>query len=351
MVFSSGLFAIVVKDSNGNDILNYILKDHIGSINYILNKTGNTIEEMNFDAWGNRRNPVNWTYTNVPEDCIFDRGYTLHEHLKEFKLINMNGRVYDPVIARFLSPDPVLQMPEYSQNFNRYSYVLNNPLKYTDPSGFVIQGGQDDDEISPLNKYSPIKLREHAFTDEKIEKRNAANEALFGKLQAGFGKDDKVGTESLSEEEKINITVPSFAVTKVLQNIEDKGYWLGKSTVSKKYKVYNSKIFNYSPYVKNTNVFLKANVALVTAGALVDYYNYENGSISKDEFKLNIGLGIGTLFIPEISSAIIVVGGLQLLNEANNAFWESPTGKTINWNTQRGMEEMCNPINYGAFEY
>jgi hypothetical protein len=48
----------------------------------------------------------------------------------------MNGRIYDPELGRFLSPDPVVQIPEYSQNFNRYSYVLNNPLNATDPSGF-----------------------------------------------------------------------------------------------------------------------------------------------------------------------------------------------------------------------
>jgi len=47
----------------------------------------------------------------------------------------MNGRVYDPVIGRFLSPDPLVQSPENLQNFNRYSYVLNNPLSYIDPSG------------------------------------------------------------------------------------------------------------------------------------------------------------------------------------------------------------------------
>jgi hypothetical protein len=47
----------------------------------------------------------------------------------------MNGRMYDPVLARFLSPDPFVQAPDFSQNYNRYSYCLNNPLKYTDPSG------------------------------------------------------------------------------------------------------------------------------------------------------------------------------------------------------------------------
>jgi hypothetical protein len=49
----------------------------------------------------------------------------------------MNGRVYDPMIGRFLSPDPYVQAPDYSQNFNRYSYALNNPLKFTDPSGEI----------------------------------------------------------------------------------------------------------------------------------------------------------------------------------------------------------------------
>ena len=50
----------------------------------------------------------------------------------------MNGRVYDPVLARFLSPDPYVQAPDYTQNFNRYSYCYNNPFKYTDPSGEFI---------------------------------------------------------------------------------------------------------------------------------------------------------------------------------------------------------------------
>ena len=63
------------------------------------------------------------------------RGYTEHEMLNEFDIINMNGRLYDPVLGRFFSPDNYVQMPDNSQSFNRYSYCLNNPLKYTDPSG------------------------------------------------------------------------------------------------------------------------------------------------------------------------------------------------------------------------
>jgi RHS repeat-associated protein len=57
--------------------------------------------------------------------------------LNEFNLINMNGRVYDPVLGRFLSPDKYVQEGDNSQNYNSYSYCLNNPLKYADPSGNV----------------------------------------------------------------------------------------------------------------------------------------------------------------------------------------------------------------------
>jgi len=50
----------------------------------------------------------------------------------------MNGRIYDPVLARFLSPDPYVQAPDFTQSFNRYAYGWNNPFKYTDPSGEIV---------------------------------------------------------------------------------------------------------------------------------------------------------------------------------------------------------------------
>ncbi|NCA86836.1 MAG: RHS repeat-associated core domain-containing protein, partial [Clostridia bacterium] len=69
------------------------------------------------------------------QNFLFARGYTGHEHLDEFGLINMNGRMYDPLLGRMLSPDNYVQAPDNSQNFNRYSYAMNNPLVYTDPDG------------------------------------------------------------------------------------------------------------------------------------------------------------------------------------------------------------------------
>jgi RHS repeat-associated protein len=102
-----------------------------------------TTERQSFDAWGERRAAATHvTYRAGDGDAFrtggndYDRGYTGHEQLDDSGLIHMNGRLYDPELGRMLSPDPFVQIPEFSQNFNRYSYVLNNPLNLTDPSGF-----------------------------------------------------------------------------------------------------------------------------------------------------------------------------------------------------------------------
>jgi RHS repeat-associated protein len=68
----------------------------------------------------------------------FRHGFTGHEMLNELNIIHMNGRIYDPTIGRFLQADPFIQAPKNSQSYNRYAYVLNNPLSYTDPSGYLI---------------------------------------------------------------------------------------------------------------------------------------------------------------------------------------------------------------------
>jgi len=133
-----GLFAIMVKEPNGTQYIRYIHSDHLGSWNTISDASGNKLQEINFDAWGNRRDPNTWrAFASTPPEPLFDRGFTGHEHLYGFKLINMNGRMYDPVVSRMLSPDNFVQAPDFSQSFNRYSYCFNNPLVYTDPSGEI----------------------------------------------------------------------------------------------------------------------------------------------------------------------------------------------------------------------
>ena len=112
------------------------ITDHQGSLAACIDATDGGVAHMSYDAWGRRRN-TDGTYGNV--SATFDRGYTGHEHLDEFGLINMNGRLYDPILGRMLSPDIVVQQADNTQSYNRYSYCLNNPLRFVDPSGWVVE--------------------------------------------------------------------------------------------------------------------------------------------------------------------------------------------------------------------
>ena len=130
----------VFVSSDSASAIYYIGRDRQGSITHIVDSNGVLLQEYSYDPWGRLQDPVTHVIYPVDEEPLLSlgRGYCGHEHLQHFGLINMNARLYDPVLGRFLSPDPYVQAPDNSQNFNRYSYCLNNPLKYTDPSGEFI---------------------------------------------------------------------------------------------------------------------------------------------------------------------------------------------------------------------
>ena len=128
-LFYIGDCAMLVRQAGRPDSVFYFFKDSQGSIVTITDYDGSERFRAIYDAWGRQ--------TIYRNDIGFHRGYTGHEMLPEFGLINMNGRLYDPLVCRFLSTDNFVQEPLNSQNFNRYSYCLNNPLKYTDPSGEI----------------------------------------------------------------------------------------------------------------------------------------------------------------------------------------------------------------------
>ena len=133
-----GVFALHVIHPYASESIHYVHKDHLGSWHTITDENGNLLQELRFDAWGTRRNPQTWdAFTGLPPAPLYDRGFTGHEHLYAFSLINMNGRIYDPLVSRMLSPDNFIQAPDFSQSFNRYGYAWNNPLVYTDPDGEV----------------------------------------------------------------------------------------------------------------------------------------------------------------------------------------------------------------------
>lgn len=130
----NGLTAIMVKNGS-TDSLYYTYCDYQGNLLAVTDALGNVKEKLAYGPWGLRRSPSNWTQTDIRTSFLFSRGYTMHEHLDGFGLINMNGRVYDPIMAQFLSPDPFIQAPGNWYNYNRYGYCYNNPLIYTDPDG------------------------------------------------------------------------------------------------------------------------------------------------------------------------------------------------------------------------
>lgn len=141
---------LVLKSDGTTQNYLYLHRDYLGSIVAITNASGAVVEKRLFDAWGNITRVQDGAGVDLNVLTILDRGYTGHEHLQGIHLIHMNGRLYDPVIHRFLQPDNYIQDPYYTQNYNRYSYVYNNPLSYTDPSGefiftalaLIIPGGQ-----------------------------------------------------------------------------------------------------------------------------------------------------------------------------------------------------------------
>ena len=147
----AGLLAVAVKSPSGSTELYYAATDYLGSIRALVTGDGKVAERFEFDPWGRRRNPYTHQPLNsdepvfpsaksYPDIVSIERGFCGQEHLDDFDLINLNARLYDPILGRFLSPDPFVQQPDNTQNLNRYAYALNNSFNYMDPSGTAIEG-------------------------------------------------------------------------------------------------------------------------------------------------------------------------------------------------------------------
>jgi RHS repeat-associated protein len=126
--------------------LYYIVGDHQGGIASIENSAnpGTNFVSESFTAFGMRRSGETWSgpVTAADEtaiDGVSRHGYTNQSVLGVNMYLNhMNGRIQDAITGRFLSPDPNVPDPGNTQSWNRYSYVNNNPLTFTDPTGFRI---------------------------------------------------------------------------------------------------------------------------------------------------------------------------------------------------------------------
>lgn len=150
---------LIRSDGNAREYL-YLHRDYQGTILAISNQQGDIVEKRLFDAWGNIAKVIDGQGNILDRLTVLDRGYTGHEHLQSVGLIHMNGRLYDSKVKRFLQPDNFVQDPYNTQNYNRYGYVLNNPLKYTDVSGeeFTIIGAAIIGAVIAVTTYTITAL-------------------------------------------------------------------------------------------------------------------------------------------------------------------------------------------------
>jgi RHS repeat-associated protein len=113
---------------------NYIVSDPLGSTAVVLDTTGAVTDRFFYQPFGKRINADGTSFSGAIGPM--KNGFTGQESDDAFGLINFQGRMYDPALKRFLSADPHVTFPAFGQSWNPYSYVLNSPLNFTDPSGF-----------------------------------------------------------------------------------------------------------------------------------------------------------------------------------------------------------------------
>jgi RHS repeat-associated protein len=128
----------VISRTGATRKVEYLLKDRLGSVDAVANSTGAITETRGYDAFGKPRDG-SWNDLNpakIASTAVTPKGFTQHEHLNQLELIHMNGRAFDYHLGRFTGVDPFIQFPLNSQSLNPYSYILNNPLSGTDPTGY-----------------------------------------------------------------------------------------------------------------------------------------------------------------------------------------------------------------------
>ncbi|MDR8522872.1 RHS repeat domain-containing protein [Shewanella fidelis] len=262
--------------------------------------TGAVLQHRGYDVFGRPRNIAagNGLLTNCQG---VTKGYTNHEHLNEQQLIHMNGRVYDYNVGRFLSVDPFLQFPENSQSANPYSYILNNPMSGTDPTGYC----QADDNMSDCSD---------GLKNGEIKDVTNADGEKIGTV----GK-DKEGNTYVTSGDKNDV---KGAMAVVNNPGRFKYKWVGKQDNGTN----QSGGSWFSNFVSSFAGASDTGVGRQINGLGVDYLN---GDISKDEYMSGLdAIGKGGL-----TGALIVAPGPE--DAALAVFVATKTGQ---WATKLATE-------------
>ena len=134
----------------GSNTTSFVHKDNQGSVISTTDHLGKVTSQAIYDPFGKQSEVYRSSAYITTYPPITDIGYTGHKQMNHVDIIHMGGRIYDPILGRFLQADPFIQAPKDSQNYNRYSYVMNNPMSYTDPSGFGAWSKFRDNILEPV---------------------------------------------------------------------------------------------------------------------------------------------------------------------------------------------------------
>ncbi|MFK3859741.1 SpvB/TcaC N-terminal domain-containing protein [Pseudoalteromonas rhizosphaerae] len=198
--------AVISQTTGEGATIRYTHRDRLGSARVFTDHNGQVEAERNFDPFGKPRLASGGlkSFGNSKLDDLNDakttRGFTDHEHLDNVELIHMNGRVYDYNLGRFMSADPVIQSPTNSQSINPYSYIMNNPLSGTDPTGYASCSA--DDAASCQEVAENLEKGETADITQK--------QSVTG---SRIKRDVKVGTMTGNGNGTVNIQIGNMSAT------------------------------------------------------------------------------------------------------------------------------------------
>lgn len=326
----SGITAVLIT-TNGAKNMYYLCKDHQQSITALMDESETIREQYAYDAWGKRRNPTNWSYSNVPTPTYLERGYTMHEHISSTGLINMNGRVYDPMLARVLSPDNLLPNMYSQSGLNRYAYCHNNPLMYSDPDGnnpiiawiggaFIMLGKlYHDGKKSNHGEANPFKWDYSKMNYVIGFSTGGGNSGVYAgagwnndfAFAAGYnGRDYSIGyvqngqthmapfrdraDEALQQAGKEVDKALDIAKDNFQSIYKTDEYLLISQTAQAVYGWRDSFKPKYQPYIQSLKPFAWGFTA---ADFVYDIIDYSNGNISDGEMLFNTVINVTLLFL------------------------------------------------------
>lgn len=293
----TGVEAVYISDEGKSNFeLHLLTRDYLGSILQVSDQNGLVLEEYSFDAWGNRRSPQSLqnSYTPGQNNNLFSgliyRGYSGHEHLDCFGLVNMNGRLYDPLLGRMLSSDNFVQNTGSTQSYNRYSYVFNNPLKYSDPTGEaawfapLIYGAVNVGVDLAINKgrMGSEQITTSAITGASGGALSGASNLRAALAGAGATQFNKLSPGvTLYESESFNLSVSPMI------GVGSSGYNLGASINTSGQS---------GSFVWSASAFAGFNSGMSSLGELAggSYYFGVGGFAGYTDGNTNYGLGLST---------------------------------------------------------